>query len=91
MACNNNNMRNPLGPKTATLTLLCILLYVKCRLPQITGVTSDVSPGNDPILMKNVGCTGSESNLMSCTHDQIGEVDGCTHAHDVGVVCYIGK
>lgn len=67
------------------------ITYVKCHLSQITGVSRYFGQGNDPILLKNVGCTGSESNLISCTHDPIGEVDGCTHAHDVGVVCYIGK
>ena len=80
-----------IGPKTAALTLLCILLYVKCHGSQITGVTSYFGWGSGPILLNNVGCTGSESNLISCTHDPIGEVGDCTHADDVGVMCYIRK
>ena len=47
--------------------------------------------GSGPILLKNVGCTGSESNLTSCTHDPIGEVGDCTHEDDAGVMCYNRK
>ena len=47
--------------------------------------------GSGPILLKNVGCTGSESNLTNCTHDPIGEVGDCTHEDDAGVMCYDRK
>ena len=32
-----------------------------------------------------VHCTGSEANLLQCPHSGIGS--GCSHAHDIGVVC----
>ena len=68
------------------------MLCSSVSLSQITGVTSysnaHFGQGSGPILLKNVGCTGSESNLINCTHDPIGEFGDCTHADDAGVVCY---
>ena len=47
--------------------------------------------GSGPILLKNVACTGSESNLINCAHDPIGEFGECTHEDDAGVKCYARK
>ena len=63
--------------------------------PQISDVSSyfnaHFGQGSGPILLKNVGCTGSESNLIDCTHDPIGEIGDCTHEDDAGVMCYNRK
>ena len=42
-------------------------------------------PGNLPIIMDNVACVGTESNLTECSFDR--DTSDCTHRHDVGVAC----
>ena len=42
--------------------------------------------GNDPILLDNVVCTGSESHLANCSHRGIG-IHSCNHFEDAGVRC----
>ena len=42
--------------------------------------------GTGPILLDSVGCTGTESSPLSCTHIGFG-VHNCGHSEDAGVVC----
>ena len=42
--------------------------------------------GTGYILLDNVQCTGSESDLLSCQHNAIGDND-CAHFEDAGVTC----
>ena len=42
--------------------------------------------GTGPIHLSNVGCTGTESSLLSCSYSGIG-VTYCGHYEDAGVVC----
>ena len=46
--------------------------------------------GTGPIFLDNVGCTGTESSLLSCSHRGIG-VHYCGHYSDAGVVCPSSK
>ena len=46
--------------------------------------------GTGPIYLGNVGCTGTESSLLNCSHSGIG-VTSCSHYGDAGVVCPSGK
>ena len=39
-----------------------------------------------PILLDNLVCEGSESSLLSCTHNDIG-MSNCDHSEDAGVKC----
>lgn len=44
--------------------------------------------GNGPILMTEVGCSGSESRLEDCPSST--STESCEHSDDVGVVCRTG-
>jgi hypothetical protein len=45
-----------------------------------------VLDGSGQIWLDSVVCTGSESNLTSCSHKPVGTSD-CTHREDVGLRC----
>ncbi|KAI6656892.1 hypothetical protein LOD99_16194 [Oopsacas minuta] len=68
---------------------------VVCRQLGYSGVTRLANSGefgiaNGSVLLQNVFCTGDESYLTSCTHDEIGHITIPTcqnHTGDVGVVC----
>ena len=42
--------------------------------------------GPGPILLDEVSCTGSESRLIDCGHNDFGNND-CGHSEDVSVLC----
>ena len=46
--------------------------------------------GSGRILLDNVACTGSESNLGSCSHNGVG-IHNCGHHEDASVMCSPGK
>ena len=70
-----------------------LLINVVLPLPKnffLTGATAFVrasfGPGTGPILLDNVGCSGSETRLVDCINDGIG-VHNCGHSEDAGVRC----
>jgi len=53
---------------------------------------SIVNPGSNQIWLDNVGCSGNESLIENCSHNDQGNwqwsVDGaCSHSKDIGVGC----
>ena len=42
--------------------------------------------GTGPILLDNIGCSGSETQLVDCINSGIG-IHNCDHIEDAGVVC----
>ena len=43
--------------------------------------------GSAPILLDDVGCSGTESKLTDCSYDS--STGDCTHSEDAGAICYI--
>jgi deleted-in-malignant-brain-tumors protein 1 len=53
-------------------------------------LTTGFTNGAGQIWLDNVQCTGTEENLLSCTHNTLGN-HNCVHAEDAGVRCQPGK
>lgn len=47
-------------------------------------------PGSGRINLDNVNCVGTESTLLSCAHNPIGQ-NNCHHTEDAGVICNMGS
>ena len=43
--------------------------------------------GNGSIAIENVGCVGTENQLLACSSSPIFSTGTCTHSEDAGVVC----
>ena len=43
-------------------------------------------PGNGPVYISYMDCTGSEKSVVECSHSQYGS-SFCHHDQDAGVVC----
>ena len=50
------------------------------------GIDSSFGSSSGPIILDNVVCTGSESNLFECSHNEILQ-NNCEHSEDVAVIC----
>lgn len=47
-------------------------------------------PGTGSILLDDVSCLGTESNLAQCQTAELG-VNNCDHSEDAGVKCSTGE
>ena len=52
----------------------------------VRGIDSSFGSSSGPIILDNVVCTGSESNLFECSHNEILQ-NNCEHSEDVAVIC----
>ena len=70
---------------------------VACRQMGFVGVCDSDSSlfgsgaSSQRIWLDDVACHGSESRLIDCSHDGIGNTADCSHIEDVRIVCNIGK
>ncbi|XP_071476169.1 scavenger receptor cysteine-rich domain-containing protein DMBT1-like [Diadema antillarum] len=65
--------------------------HVVCRMLGFSGATeapccARFGEGTGSILLDDVECSGSESNLAECYHPPVG-LHNCRHGEDAGVVC----
>lgn len=61
------------------------VLFVFRVTPVVKG-SAFYGQGRGFILLDEVGCVGSEADLLSCSHPPVG-VHDCSHSEDVGVIC----
>ena len=72
-----------------TVTTTDYIQYIFCSvLPPGAVACSNAcyGQGTGPIFLDNVGCSGSETTLLSCSHNGIG-IENCGHHEDAGVTC----
>ena len=68
----------------------CYKNYLKC-VTSITGIALSFArfgEGTGPIWLDDVSCTGSESELLECPHNGIGN-HNCDHSEDASVRCSV--
>ena len=69
---------------------------VACRQMGFVGIASSDSSlfgygaSSQSIWLDEVGCNGSESQLVDCSHAGIGN-ETCVHSEDVGIMCTISE
>ena len=74
----------PLYPYNLPLySLLCVVIFI-CTIA-IAVSPAGFGQGAGPVFLRDVGCIGNESSLLSCSHS--GSVHYCSHYNDAGVVC----
>ena len=64
------------------------LAHINGNISFVVGVavySAAFGQGTGPILLSEVGCTGTESSLLSCNHVEI--LRYCSHFYDAGVIC----
>ncbi|KAG9264040.1 deleted in malignant brain tumors 1 protein-like [Astyanax mexicanus] len=59
---------------------------VGCGRALNTTHSAHFDEGNGPVLLDDVGCSGQENNLLSCSHGGLG-ITNCSHSEDAGVIC----
>lgn len=47
-------------------------------------------PASQKIILDDVGCIGTETNLGQCNYTALG-LSNCDHTEDAGVMCHPGK
>ena len=70
--------------------LACCINYLKC-VTSIIGTALSFArfgEGSGPIWLDDVSCIGSESELLECPHNGIGN-HNCDHSEDASVRCSV--
>ncbi|XP_052789120.1 deleted in malignant brain tumors 1 protein-like [Mya arenaria] len=70
---------------TKAATVVCNMLNLTSNGAQPRG-NAYYGQGNSTIWLDNVKCSGNETNIANCQHNQWG-TNNCDHSEDVGVLC----
>ena len=68
-------------------SLIFVCLVNICTAPV---AIKEFGGGDGPIHLDEVQCTGSESSVLQCPQNEIGNHD-CAHSEDAGVRCLTGE
>ena len=70
---------------TACLGFISSLVFFQGAIPRLNAY---YGPATVPIWLDNLRCTGKESNILSCTHNEFGVLSSyCDHGDDSGIEC----
>ena len=69
------------------MTSLLLILVMHCYFHSDATALGQAfyGQGTGPILLDDVACVGTETNILSCPYDR--NTGDCTHREDVGVQC----
>ena len=68
-----------------TIVIALSLYAIYAIIGSIARIGAYFGQGTIPILLDNVGCSGTESRLTSCTYSS--HTLDCSHREDAGVAC----
>ena len=84
--CHNGNY--PWCTHTMRVQRRYICNQLACLLE--ADVVSFFGKGSGPVFLDNVQCIGTENDLLSCLHSEIGNhrcEESDSHVYDVGIIC----
>ena len=68
------------------MTIICCFFPFFFLFIAIAVTRAAFGQGTGLLVLYNVGCTGTEFSLLSCSHQVVG-ITSCSHFKDAGVVC----
>ena len=76
---------NITGISSGTVCLWWNVMFIFSLIAALAVIRGAFGQGTGPVYLNSVGCTGTESSLLSCSYSGIGVT--CSHSADAGVVC----
>ena len=66
----------------------CIILILRrTSSGAITNISFGAASSSRPVHLDDVQCTGTEPNLLNCTHSATADNDCRSHQQDIGIIC----
>ena len=67
-----------------------VLLYLLYTAGSVVYTYSYFGTGIGPVIISNLYCSGSENNILDCSHNKINALTNCGVGQIAGLVC-LGK